>query len=95
MTNEEAKERIQALYNDWLPVEYDFEVYDTEEDKLDREAFVLAIQALEQTDVLDKIYEEINDIDSMTFIGSGSGCASEMKSECLSVINKYREGNVE
>lgn len=44
---------------------------------------------------LDDIYDEINKIDSMTFVGSGSGCASEMKSECLSIINKYRESEVE
>ena len=41
--------------------------------------------------VLNQIKTEINDIDSMTFVGSGSGCASEMQMECLKVINKYMQ----
>ena len=40
---------------------------------------------------LEQIKTEINDIDSMTFVGSGSGCASDMKSECMSVIDKYMQ----
>ena len=39
----------------------------------------------------EEIKDEINNIDSMTFIGSGSGCASEMRSECLSVIDRCLE----
>ena len=43
-----------------------------------------------QTDsVLDEIKREINEIDSMTFVGSGSGCACEMQTECLKIINKH------
>ena len=41
--------------------------------------------------VLEQIKSEINNIDSMTFVGSGSGCASEMQMECLKVINKYMQ----
>jgi hypothetical protein len=41
--------------------------------------------------LLEDIKSEINDIDSMTFIGSGSGCASDMRSECLAVIDRYIE----
>lgn len=43
-----------------------------------------------QTDsVLAEIKAEINEIDSMTFVGSGSGCASEMQMECLKIISKH------
>ena len=37
--------------------------------------------------VIENIKAEINNIDSMTFIGSGSGCASEMRAECLKIID--------
>ena len=44
--------------------------------------------------VLLDVKKEMNKIDSMQFVGmSGCGCASEMKSECLSVIDKYMRGD--
>lgn len=63
----------------------------------DADALNVAIKLLERetkTDILDKIYDEINNIDSMTFVGNGSGCASDMKSECLAIIDKYKESEV-
>ena len=42
--------------------------------------------------VLEDIKAEINEIDSMTFVGSGSGCASEMQTECLKILNKHISG---
>ena len=42
--------------------------------------------------VIEDIKAEINNIDSMTFIGNGSGCASEMRTECLKIINKHISG---
>ena len=48
------------------------------------------LPTIPQTDsVLDEIKREINEIDSMTFVGSGSGCACEMQTECLKIINKH------
>lgn len=43
-------------------------------------------------EVLEDIKAEINGIDSMTFIGNGSGCASDMRSECLKIIDKHISG---
>ena len=40
-------------------------------------------------ELLEDIKAEINGIDSMTFIGNGSGCASEMRAECLKIIDKH------
>lgn len=39
--------------------------------------------------ILSTLKKEINSIDPFHYIGSGSGCASEMKSDILSIINKY------
>ena len=43
--------------------------------------------------VIEDIKAEINKLDTMTFIGSsGSGCASEMRSECLAIIDRHISG---
>ena len=56
------------------------------------EAFCWAIYALNEECVIEDIKAEINNIDSMTFIGNGSGCASEMRTECLKIIDKHISG---
>ena len=43
--------------------------------------------------VIEDIKADINNIDSMTFIGNGSGCASEMRTECLKIIDKHMRGD--
>ena len=43
--------------------------------------------------IFENIKAEINELDTMTFIGSnGSGCASEMRSECLAIIDRHISG---
>ena len=45
----------------------------------------------ETINIIKCIKTQINSIDPFHYIGSGSGCASEMKSDILSIINKYIE----
>lgn len=55
-------------------------------DERQRMSIEMAINTIK---AIEDIKAEIQAIDSMTFVGNGSGCASEMKSECLKIINKY------
>ena len=50
-----------------------------------------AVEHAVMLEMIENIKSEINEIDSMTFIGNGSGCASEMRTECLKIIDRICE----
>ena len=43
----------------------------------------------ETINIIKTIKREINDLDPFCYIGSGSGCAAEIKNDILNIINTY------
>lgn len=88
MTNEKAQARLQQLYNDFLPTEYDFTVYDTEDAKLDREAIQMGIKALEQQPIDKSAMMYDIYMEGVNMSGEYQGCWVRFK-DIEKIVDKY------